>query len=74
MCLGVELMKIAIKYTLEISDEDLPKYKNLYEDSKANGESFRDFIINRFISDGEGCLDESVNNFNLWIGRHGEDQ
>ena len=62
-------MKIAIKHTVILEDDELEEFKRLYDVDKLKGETFREWYISRFIADGEACLNESKNNFisgGLW--------
>ena len=56
-------MKIAIKHTVILEDDELEEFKSVYEIDKREGETFREWYISRFIADGEACLSESKNNF-----------
>ncbi len=56
-------MKIAIKHTVIISDEELEQFKKIYEDNKQEGETFREWYTSRFIADGEACLEETRYNY-----------
>ena len=56
-------MKIAIKHTVILSDEEVEQFKKIYEDNKQEGETFREWYTSRFIADGEACLNESLNNY-----------
>ncbi len=56
-------MKIAIKHTVILEDDELEEFKRLYDVDKLKGETFREWYLSRFIADGEACLNESKNNF-----------
>ena len=56
-------MKIAIKHTVILSDEEVEQFKKIYEDNKQEGETFREWYTSRFIADGEGWMDETRYNY-----------